>query len=220
VTRVLVVASSPVTRAGLESILLHEEGGRRFTVVGSSASSSMLMEQVEELEPQVVLLELASPDEPLVPPGERGAAPALVVLTDAGDGSWVSDALRMGAHAILPRNAGPGEIVAAVAAAAVGLVTLPPSAVDALLSTPVGGSATAESIGGARDGMTRVALTPRETEVLGMLAEGLANKQIAVRLGISEHTVKFHVASVYAKLGVASRTEAVRAGVRGGLVVL
>ncbi len=64
------------------------------------------------------------------------------------------------------------------------------------------------------------ALTPRETEVLQLAAQGLANKQIAVRLGISEHTIKFHLSSLYAKLGVSSRTEAVRAGVRRGLVVL
>ncbi|MCX6080929.1 MAG: response regulator transcription factor [Chloroflexi bacterium] len=64
------------------------------------------------------------------------------------------------------------------------------------------------------------ALTPRETEVLQLAAQGLANKQIAVRLGISEHTIKFHLSSLYTKLGVSSRTEAVRAGVRRGLVVL
>lgn len=216
-TRVLVAAGSPVVRAGLESILLHEDAGRRFTVVGSSDASATIAEQVEELEPDVVLLELVSPDEPPVSLGERGSAPALVVLTDATEHAWVADALRQGAHAILPRNAGPAEIVAAVSAAAAGLVTLAPSSVDALLSTPVGGDAPAAPVH-AGDGASE--LTPRETEVLRMLAEGLANKQIAGRLGISEHTVKFHVASVYTKLGVASRTEAVRAGVRRGLVVL
>lgn len=63
-------------------------------------------------------------------------------------------------------------------------------------------------------------LTDRESEVLGLLSKGLANKQIAMELGISEHTVKFHVSSIYQKLGVTNRTEAVRAGLRGGWVTL
>jgi DNA-binding NarL/FixJ family response regulator len=63
-------------------------------------------------------------------------------------------------------------------------------------------------------------LTERELEVLGLLAKGLANKQIAVVLGISEHTVKFHVSSIYTKLNVTNRTEAVRAGLRGGWIAL
>ena len=63
-------------------------------------------------------------------------------------------------------------------------------------------------------------LTDRELEVLGLLAKGLANKQIAVALGISEHTVKFHVSSIYTKLNVTNRTEAVRAGLRGGWIAL
>jgi DNA-binding NarL/FixJ family response regulator len=63
-------------------------------------------------------------------------------------------------------------------------------------------------------------LTERESEVLGLLSRGLANKQIAVELGISEHTVKFHVSSIYQKLNVTNRTEAVRAGLRGGWIAL
>ncbi|HET6823081.1 MAG TPA: response regulator transcription factor, partial [Anaerolineales bacterium] len=63
-------------------------------------------------------------------------------------------------------------------------------------------------------------LTDRESEVLGLLAKGLANKQIAVMLGISEHTVKFHVSSIYSKLNVTNRTEAVREGLRGGWIAL
>ena len=67
---------------------------------------------------------------------------------------------------------------------------------------------------------TRGPLTERESEVLGLLSQGLANKQIAVALGISEHTVKFHVSSIYTKLNVTNRTEAVREGLRGGWIVL
>ena len=68
--------------------------------------------------------------------------------------------------------------------------------------------------------LERGPLTERETEVIGLLAKGLANKQIAVALGISEHTVKFHVSSIYTKLNVSNRTEAVREGLRGGWIAL
>lgn len=231
-TRVLVVAGSPVVRAGLESILLHEGAGSRFTVVGSAARSTGLGEQIEDLEPDVVLVELPSAEDPPMLGAERGVPPAFVVLVnvDVADAAWIHDALQQGVLAVLPRESGSAEIVAAVTAAAAGLVTLHPSLVDALTDN------TASSAPGIAAGMPvevrpevltpsrrvdgRGDLTPREIEVLRMLAEGLANKQIAARLGISEHTVKFHIASVYAKLGASSRTEAVRLGVRRGVVVL
>ena len=214
----IVVAGSAVVRAGLESILLHAGEGNRFAVVGSAAPRSTLAEQLEELEPDVVLLELGSPDEPLVLPAERGAPPAIVLLADAGESGWVTDTLRGGVLAILPRHAGAEEIVAAVSAAAAGLVTIHPSFVESLVASPVS-NAEAIDVATPRVGDVRGELTPREIEILRMLAEGLANKQIAARLGISEHTVKFHIASVYAKLGASSRTEAVRIGAQRGMVV-
>jgi len=215
---VIVVAGSAVVRAGLESILLHAGEGNRFAVVGSAAPRSTLAEQLEELEPDVVLLELGSPDEPLVLPAERGAPPAIVLLADAGESGWVTDTLRGGVLAILPRHANADEIVAAVSAAAAGLVTIHPSFVESLVASPVA-NAEAIDVATPRVGDVRGELTPREIEILRMLAEGLANKQIAARLGISEHTVKFHIASVYAKLGASSRTEAVRIGAQRGMVV-
>ena len=214
----IVVAGSAVVRAGLESILLHAGEGNRFAVVGSAAPRSTLAEQLEELEPDVVLLELGSPDEPLVLPAERGAPPAIVLLADAGESGWVTDTLRGGVLAILPRHANADEIVAAVSAAAAGLVTIHPSFVESLVASPVA-NAEAIDVATPRVGDVRGELTPREIEILRMLAEGLANKQIAARLGISEHTVKFHIASVYAKLGASSRTEAVRIGAQRGMVV-
>jgi DNA-binding NarL/FixJ family response regulator len=136
-----------------------------------------------------------------------------VILTDDAPGTWASEVLRAGIRAILPRQASGNEIVAAVEAAVAGLVVLHHDLVDALLpSMP----------SGVRDLSTspQQALTPREIEVLGMLAEGLGNKIIAWRLGISEHTVKFHVGSILAKLNASSRTEAVTLGIRQGLILL
>jgi DNA-binding NarL/FixJ family response regulator len=137
----------------------------------------------------------------------------VVVLTDEPASLSAVEALRAGIRALLPRRAAAEEILAAVRASATGLIVFHPEALDAAFSPLVPGEA-AESE--ASDQL----LTAREIEVLRMIADGSSNKQIAVRLGISEHTAKFHIASIFAKLGAASRTEAVTIGIRKGLVML
>ncbi|MGH8704226.1 MAG: response regulator transcription factor, partial [Burkholderiales bacterium] len=124
-----------------------------------------------------------------------------------------ADALRAGVRAVLPRAAAPAEIIAAIEAVAAGLVVLHPDGLEALPPRPAGAAPPSAS-------EADQPLTARETEVLAMLAEGLGNKLIAARLGISEHTVKFHVASIFAKLGAGTRTEAVTIGVRRGLIMI
>jgi len=105
---------------------------------------------------------------------------------------------------ILPSDASAEELIAAIHALSQGLIVGAPALLFESESEP----------------LERGPLTERETEVLGLLSKGLANKQIAVALGISEHTVKFHVSSIYTKLNVTNRTEAVRAGLRGGWIAL
>lgn len=106
---------------------------------------------------------------------------------------------------LLPSEASAEEIVAAVHALSQGLIVGTPSLLfESSEDTPP----------------ERGPLSERESEVIGLLAEGLANKQIALTLGISEHTVKFHVSSIYTKLNVTNRTEAVREGLRGGWIAL
>jgi NarL family two-component system response regulator YdfI len=117
---------------------------------------------------------------------------------------------------ILPVWATASEIRAAVEAAAAGLVVLHPDIAEQM-------NLTASSPGAPSDASSAAPgqqLSPREVEVLNLLAAGLGNKQIAPRLGISEHTVKFHVTSIFNKLGASSRAEAVATGVRRGLIVL
>jgi DNA-binding NarL/FixJ family response regulator len=129
-------------------------------------------------------------------------APALVVLAD--DGARLLPTLRrLRAHgwAVVPSDAPAAELRAAVAAAAHGLAAFPAG----LTSRPTG---------------EPEPLTAREREVLELLGQGLSNRRIARQLAISEHTAKFHVASVLAKLGAASRTEAVSLGLRRGLITL
>ena len=208
-TRVLIGASSEVVRAGLESLLATVP---TFKVVGSFPIGAALA-QFEELQPDVLLLDLESPeDESMSLPIESGISP-LVVLTDNTENSWVVEALGSGTRAILPRDMTSEEIVAAIQAAAAGLVALHPQVLHSMLS-PIPPAEEPEP-----DPSDQV-LTPREIEVLRMVAEGLGNKEVASRLGISDHTVKFHISSIFAKLGASSRTEAVTVGIRQGLIMV
>lgn len=223
-TRVLVAAASAVTRAGLEAILAREPS---LVVVGSSAPNASLAEEIAEHEPDVVLVEFGGGDEDAlailhvvsgdfddgVPP-----SPALVVLADDRQAAPLVAAFGAAVRGLLARDARPGEIVAAVAAAAAGLVVAAtPEIFATVRSAP---TVAALPRGGAAAHGTEAQLTPRELEVLRMIADGLGNKQIAARLAISEHTVKFHVGSVFAKTRASTRAEAVMIGARRGLIVL
>ena len=212
--RVLIAASSEIMCAGLEALLATYPA---LVTVGRWQAMAALAAQVEAQQPDIVLLELELPDDDTLAILEALAAgphpPAVVVLTDDTHGTWAAEALRTGVQAILPRQAHAREIVAAIEAAAVGLVVLHRDTIESLLpmlsSAPRG-----------LPGSSQQALTPREIEVLNMLAEGLGNKAIAWRLGISEHTVKFHLGSIFTKLNAASRTEAVTLGIRQGLIMV
>jgi len=217
VTSVLVAAQSPVVRAGLASLIV---ANPTLSLAGGSVGVAIkgLARQIDELRPEVVLVDLNGQDEGLLSELFGGAvtrrpdAPAVVMLTDDNQESLVIEALRLGVNAILPTEATTDEITAALVAAAEGLVILRPETIELLLSTakPV------QEL--SSEGQEP--LTPRENEVLSMMAEGLGNKTIAFKLGISEHTVKFHVGSIFGKLGVSSRTEAVAHGIRQGLIMI
>ena len=126
-------------------------------------------------------------------------------------------ALGTGVRAVLPNDISSEQLVAALEAVASGLLVLHPAQSLTPVNTNGFPSSPARSPGLEE---LAEALTPRESEVLQMLASGLGNKEIAARLAISEHTVKFHVASILGKLGAASRTEAVSLGIRRGLILL
>jgi len=211
VTTVLIVAPTAIARAKLAAVV----GASKtlYPVVGAADLS--LPEHVEAAQYDVLLVDLGS---------ERAAAwlrnlgaepvpPAIVLLTEEARRPLGAEALRAGVRAVLPRHASGEEIIAAIEAAAAGLIVIHPDTVGALQPGP-----TASTRAGVV--IARQPLTPREIEVLGMIAEGLGNKIIAARLGISEHTVKFHIASIFVKLNARSRTEAVTIGVRQGLLMI
>ncbi len=212
--RVMVVAASPVVRAGLSAVLTTNP---KLTVVGSASDLDALLREVVQLQPDVVLLDLSgnlqqSVWEKLLVMQEEQYPSAIIVIVDELDSINLEAALRSGVRGILPDTSTELEIIAAVEAIAFGLVVLHPDAVELL---PLKESMREKLL------LTPVqTLTPREIEVLKMLGSGLGNKAIATALHISDHTVKFHVSSIFGKLGVSTRTEAVTVGVRLGLIML
>ena len=209
--RVLIGARSEVARAGLASLLTADP---MFQVVGTFSIDDLT--RVEDLQPEVVLLDLDSPsDESLSAAIQSGGAlvnSSLMILTEDPE-SLAVDVLGSGLRAILPRYATPEEIIAAIQAAATGLVALHPDIFDSMLSRIRPGQQSELDPSGQ-------ILTPREIEVLRMIAEGLGNKKIASKLSISDHTVKFHISSIFAKLGASNRAEAVTLGIRHGLIMV
>lgn len=137
---------------------------------------------------------------------EPGDPPAVLALAE---GEAAKRALRAGARAVLPPGAGPAEVLAALPALSRGLAVLPAGLLAMLAGQPQPGAAPPAT-----------GLTPREQEVLALLAAGASNKVIARRLGLSFHTAKAHVAAVLHKLGAGSRADAVARGARAGLVLL
>lgn len=198
VAQVFVVAPTPFTRAGLRSMLESED----VLVVGEAGS---LVEPGLSGADVVVVGEADSLEEVARTVADEGAQ-AILVLSEDDRSVPVLRGLAPRGWGVVSPDAPPEELGAAVAAVARGLVVLPRNLTGRLLQGPVEGPAEP--------------LTAREREVLELLGHGLSNKMIARDLGISEHTAKFHVSSIYAKLGAENRAEAVSLGARLGLISL
>jgi len=198
----MVVSADPLARGGLAALLASIPG---LAVVEQSAPGREVQASLRRSAPEVAAFDLGPGDgfaEPL-----RDLAARLPVVALLWAEAQGAEALAAGARGAVFRDAPAQRLAAALNAAARGLVVL-----DAGLAAAVVRAAPA----GALD----EPLTPRELEVLALLAEGLANKAIAARLGVSEHTAKFHVNAILGKLGAGSRSEAIVRAARLGLVVL
>ncbi len=205
-TRVFIAALTPMLRAGLRTMLASAE----LEVLGETA---YLAGDLDLAEADVLLVADESLLGNLAQVLSGSRRPAVVALADDAGPAATLRALDLPGWAILPRDAPMDELQTTVLAAAHGLVALPVALAERMLSQP----APVEALNPTP---LDEPLTPREREVLDLLAEGLSNKLIARRLQISEHTVKFHVSSIYAKLSASSRTEAVSQGARRGLITL
>ncbi|HLE13358.1 MAG TPA: response regulator transcription factor [Anaerolineales bacterium] len=208
--RVIVVAPALAWRAGIRALLSADD---RLQVIGEAASPS----ELDLAPPGARILVMAGSDVFLQELGVavRTMQPVSVLLLVEDDPGAARALINLPVHAwgILSLDASAEELSAAVHALAEGLLVGSPGLLSSLLAgAPV-------ELSGEDEPLIE-ALTEREAEVLQFLAQGLANKQIAAALGISEHTVKFHASAIFAKLGASSRTEAVRIGIRRGLVML
>jgi DNA-binding NarL/FixJ family response regulator len=222
---VLVEASSPDLYAEIADLLRDHADIRVMESAPNAAASE------SQPQPGVVIIAAGSHGEPdfeYFSSNERGpnasdwnvggwnAAGVPVILLVDNPGRMISEALPAGVRAVLPRNINSTEIAAAIEAVAAGLYVFHPADIDSIPTLRPAQSETVPELGEP----IVEHLTPREIEVLQLLSAGLGNKEIAARLNISEHTAKFHVASIMGKLGAATRTEAVTLGIRHGLVMI
>jgi DNA-binding NarL/FixJ family response regulator len=211
--RILIADDHPVVRDGLAAMLGTQPD---FEVVAMATTGREAVRLAAELQPDIVLLDLEMPEldgvEALA--RMRAASPAVraLVFTAFDTDERILGAVRAGAEGYLLKGAPRDELFRAVRVVSQGGSLLQPVVASKLLrrmASPAG----AESPPAA-------ALTEREAQVLRLLAQGRANKEIAAALVISERTVKFHVSSILSKLGASNRTEAVRLAVQRGLVAL
>jgi DNA-binding NarL/FixJ family response regulator len=193
--RVVLVDDHAVIRAGLAQLLASTDD---ISVVGQAGEGQQAVDVVREVRPDVVLMDLQMPgvDGVVATRRVRAEVPGVdvLVLTSFSDSERILDALDAGAVGYLLKDADPDDVLAGIRAVARGESPIHPKAARALL--------------GARSGTSRPQLTGREVEVLRLVRAGLANKQIARRLDISERTVKAHLTSAFARIGVVDRTQA------------
>jgi DNA-binding NarL/FixJ family response regulator len=201
---VLIADDHPVVRQGISVLLsVHDD----LLVAGEAADGDETLRLAAQLQPDVLLLDLKLPQldgvEVLRGLPERSAGTRALVLTSAADRAQVALALQAGAAGFLYKDVDPDALVRAIRSVHDGHTLLAAEVADMLSARPPG-----------RGGGGLGALTRREREVLALLADGQSNREIGRALGVTEKTVKTHVSSVLAKLGVADRTQAAVLAVR------
>jgi DNA-binding NarL/FixJ family response regulator len=212
--RVLITDDHAVVREGLRAFLELQDG---LEVVGEAADGEEAVAQAQQLAPDVVLMDLVMPGLDGVGAMRRlhQAAPRsrVIVLTSFLDDERLMPAIEAGAAGYLLKDVAPAQLAQAIRAAYVGETMISPTVATRLVQTISQRAEQPTARAGCPPPLTR-----REQEVLELLAEGYANKRIAIELGIAEKTVKAHVGRVLAKLGVTDRTQAALLALRDGIV--
>jgi DNA-binding NarL/FixJ family response regulator len=203
VVRAFILARSAAEQDRLRALAASAD----IAVVGAATS----VDAMSAMRPDVAILA----GDYLPTPAQRRALPPVVVWTDDLRAAARLKAWGLASWGVIGRRAGRAQLQAAVLAVANGLCVVPPESVD-----PAIGDATVGT--GENDNADGLALeeplTARERDVLEVASRGLSNREVGAELGISEHTVKFHLAAIYGKLGVTTRTAAVRRGLRRGII--
>jgi DNA-binding NarL/FixJ family response regulator len=227
--KILVVARIPVIREGLRGLLATESDFAISTIAPSSGARGLLIERILSEQPDVLLMDVDVLErEGWVLLGDLDRVAPYVrslVISDSPTDRRVAQALSLGARGYLLRDSAPEEMVAAIRAAHAGVYVLHSMAAETLVTPWL--EQTAESDDPYSDeahlGSENKLIEPlsaRELDVLRLMTRGMANKQIAAELFVTEHTVKFHIRSILGKLGAANRTEAVTLSLQKGLVTL
>ena len=229
---VVVADDHEVVRAGFAALLDTQPD---FAVLGTAANGADAVSVCRELRPDVVLMDVRMPGTDGIeatrqllrdPAGEAAAGlacapPKVLILTTFDLDEYVFDALRAGASGFLLKDVTAERLFEAVRVVAAGEALLAPAVTRRLISefARLRPQAAAGASGAAARPGALAALTPRETEVLRLVAEGLSNTEIAGRLVVTEETVKTHVSRILSKLGLRDRTQAVVVAYESGLVV-
>jgi DNA-binding NarL/FixJ family response regulator len=194
--RLLIVDDHAIVRQGLEQLFATTSD---IEVIGTAADGQQAVAFARDQKPDVILMDLGMPTLDGVGATRQivDSLPLVrvVVLTSYGDESRILDALNAGAHGYLLKHSDPDDVIEGVRVAYAGDAPLDPRAGRVLIEQ-------------RRRGRREVELTPREREVLGLVGQGMANKQIARRLEITERTVKAHLTSVFQRIGVTDRVQA------------
>jgi DNA-binding NarL/FixJ family response regulator len=206
--RVLIVDDHPLYRGGTQAALASRPG---MEVVGAVGTAAEALRACRELAPDIVLLDINLPDRSGIEVARemRSLMPdvGVIALSAYDDEAFILALAEVGVRGYLLKTATDGEIASAVQAVAAGGSVFAASVADALVRHSMRGDAAEEN-----------ALTERESAVLTYVAEGLSNREIGRRLGISQRTAQAHLSRVFHKLGVGSRTEAVAVALKEGLV--
>ena len=204
--RLLIADDHPVVRDGLSGMFAAEP---EFEVVGEAADGAEAIGLAQALRPDVILMDLQMPGvnglAAIAELAKRGVAARVLVLTTYDTDGYVVPAIEAGATGYLLKDAPRDELLRAVRAAAAGQSVLAPSVASTLMNR-------------VRTPPPPAVLSPRELEVLGLVAAGNTNREAAAHLFISEATVKTHLLNIYAKLEVPDRASAVAEGFRRGLL--
>jgi DNA-binding NarL/FixJ family response regulator len=210
-TRVLIADDQPIARAGFRSVL---SSAPRIEVVGEAADGEEAVELARRLRPDVVLMDIRMPRLDGIEATRQLPGAKVLILTTFGLDEYIVEALRAGASGFLLKDAPVDELVGAIRAVAAGEAQLSPTVTRRLLDQVARRLPAPVTVGD--DGLAE--LTPREREVLQLMAGGLTNAEIATALFVAEPTVKTHVSSVLSKLGLRSRIQAVIYAYEAGVV--